>query len=249
MNKKAFTALLVASLGVPLLAAGTAAANTTGTGSTGGLAVKTVLSGASLTHSFTAGGMTTTAPLSRPDDLTHLGNELFVAFQNGVGPQGEPATDGNTASTVVGFSPRGRTLGQWDVTGKVDGLTADPNSGRVVATVNEDANSSLYVIDPRAGSVQHYRYDQNPLPHNGGTDAISFYGNRILISPSAPGTPSTANANPPPRRSPSTPRSIRSRSTPRPWSRPCPPCSPTRRPPRPPTAPAGAADDAGPHRS
>jgi hypothetical protein len=195
---KAFTAAL-AALSLPLLALGTASAAASPSEHHGGnraFRVKTVLSGADLTHSFTAGGSVITASLSNPDDLTRLGNELFVGFQNGVGPQGEPAKNGNTASTVVGFSPAGRVLGQWDVTGKVDGLTADKNSGTLIATANEDAKSSVYVIDPETNSVVHYQYDQSPLPHNGGTDAISIFGGRILISASAPGTPSTANPNP-----------------------------------------------------
>jgi hypothetical protein len=200
MNSKAFTAALAMSLSLALLVLGTASAAASPREHHGGrsaLQVTTVLYGAKLTHSFTAGGSVTTASLGTPDDLTRLGNELFVAFQNGVGPQGEPAPDGDTASTIVAFSPGGRPSGQWDVTGKTDGLTADPNSGTVIATVNEDANSSLYVIDPLTGSVVHYRYDQNPLPHNGGTDAISVFGSRILISASAPGTPSAASPNPP----------------------------------------------------
>jgi hypothetical protein len=200
MNNKAFTAALAVSLSLPLLVVGTASAAASTRahhGERSALQVTTVLSGAKLTHSFTAGGSVTAGSLSKPDDLTRLGNELFVAFQNGVGPQGEPAPDGNAASTIVEFSPGGRVLGQWDVIGKTDGLTADPNSRTVIATVNEDANSSLYVIDPLTDSVVHYRYDQNPLPHNGGTDAISVFGGRVLISASAPGTPSLANPNPP----------------------------------------------------
>ena len=80
---------------------------------------------------------------------------------------------------------------QWDVKGKVDGLTADPYLGKVIATVNEDANSSLYTISPYSGHVTHYAYNV-PLPHKGGTDAISVYRGRILISASAPSTTGTA---------------------------------------------------------
>jgi hypothetical protein len=56
-----------------------------------------------------------------------------------------------------------------------------------VATVNEDAHSSLYTIDPFISRVVHYSYFR-PLPHNGGTDAISFFNGLMLISASAPGT-------------------------------------------------------------
>lgn len=148
-----------------------------------------ILSGSSLRHTFTPVGSTTptTETLSSPDDITQLNGDIFTGFQNGVGPQGQPSTDGNLDSTVVELTPRGTVLGQWDVTGKTDGVTADPRTGLVLATVNEDANSSLYTIDPRSGAVTHYQYNE-PLPHYGGTDAISFEGGQIFISASAPGT-------------------------------------------------------------
>ena len=84
---------------------------------------------------------------------------------------------------------------QWDIRGKCDGLTADPYTGQVIATVNEDANSSLYRVDPWSGQVTHYSYSK-PLPHHGGTDAISFYNGQMLISASAPGTTGAAAPNP-----------------------------------------------------
>ncbi len=157
-----------------------------------------IVSGASLHHSFTPVGPTATStatatatePLTSPDDITRLGDELFVGFQNGVGPQGQPSPDGNTDSTIVEFSLSGHVLGQWDITGKADGVTADPALGAVVATVNEDNNSSLYVIDPDPGPdgvVTPYHYNE-PLPHGGGTDAISVVDGKLFISASAPGT-------------------------------------------------------------
>jgi hypothetical protein len=134
-------------------------------------------------------------PLTSPDDITELGHHLFVAFQNGVGPQGTPSTDGNADSTLVEFTLGGRWVNQWDVVGKCDGLTADPLIGKVIATVNEDAHSSLYTITVATGRLQHYRYSE-PLPHNGGTDAISIYHGEILISASAPGTTGKAAPQP-----------------------------------------------------
>ncbi|HYB31589.1 MAG TPA: hypothetical protein VEF89_33710 [Solirubrobacteraceae bacterium] len=137
--------------------------------------------------------------ISQPDDITYLDGHIFVGFQNGVGPQGEPSsTTGNTDSTIVEFNRHGDEVNQWDVVGKCDGLTADPEIHRVIATVNEDANSSLYTIDPHgsgSGSVVHYSYNES-LPSNGGTDAISIYHGMILISASAPGTTGAAAPQP-----------------------------------------------------
>ncbi|HUE07018.1 MAG TPA: hypothetical protein VMP41_06295 [Acidimicrobiales bacterium] len=157
-----------------------------------------ILSGMTLSHTFTVSGTNTTAsePLTKPDDITKLDGVIYVGFQNGVGPQGEPSSDGNTDSTIVAMGIFGKALGQWDVQGKVDGLTADPAIGGLIATVNEDANSSLYTIITGAHgavNVQHYAYNE-PLPHNGGTDAISVRGHQILISASAPGTTGTLAA-------------------------------------------------------
>jgi hypothetical protein len=63
------------------------------------------------------------------------------------------------------------------------------------ATTDEDLHSSLYTIAPWSGRVTHYQYDR-PLPHHGGTDAISFYRDQIMISASAPGTTGAAAPNP-----------------------------------------------------
>jgi hypothetical protein len=140
-----------------------------------------------------------TEHLAKPDDVTVLGHHLFTAFQNGVGPQGQASTDGNTDSTVVEFTPNGHVVHQWDLHGKCDGITADTQGGVLIATVNEDANSSIYTIRPTAhnrAQITHYSYNRNPLPHNGGTDAISIYHGMILVSASAPGT--VGNAAPQP---------------------------------------------------
>ena len=143
-----------------------------------------------VTQVFAPAGLKTDQgyPLSKPDDIVRFRDTLFVAFQNGVGPMGETASNGNTESSLVELTPAGRLLGQWDLTGKIDGLGVDPAARTVVATVNEDGQSSLYTVDPEAGGsgVTHYCYDQNPLPHGGGTDSVAFYGGRLILSASAP---------------------------------------------------------------
>lgn len=50
--------------------------------------------------------------LSAPDDNTYLDGPLFVAFQNGVGPQGQASPTGNMDSTIVELSRQGRVLGK-----------------------------------------------------------------------------------------------------------------------------------------
>jgi hypothetical protein len=163
-----------------------------GQGSSGQFADTVFAHGASITHAGPGGQ----EAVSSPDDITYLDGHIFVGFQNGVGPQGEPSSSGNSDSTIVEFGRHGDVVNQWDIVGKCDGLTADPDAHRVIATVNEDAKSSLYTIDPRRhGSVVHYTYNE-ALPHDGGTDAISIYRGTILISASAPGTTGAAAPQP-----------------------------------------------------
>src|SRR5580698_6174953 len=114
--------------------------------------VRIVLNGARLRHTFKPNGTgaAKSEALADPDDITVLGHHLFVGFQNGVGPQGEASTDGNLDSTIVEFTPAGHVVRKWDIVGKCDGLTADTAARVVIATVNEDANSSIYTIAPGA---------------------------------------------------------------------------------------------------
>ncbi len=184
----------VGALAAAALSAGAASASTAGRHP--GYTARVILSGASLRHTFTAAGSAHrhSAPLTLPDDITAAGPYLFTAFQNGVGPQGQAATDGNRDSTVVEFTRTGRVVRQWDIRGKCDGLTADPARHRVIATVNEDANSSVYTIDPwpaPARQVRHYAYSA-PLLSKGGTDAISVFHGMVRVSASAPGTTGAA---------------------------------------------------------
>jgi hypothetical protein len=157
------------------------------------LRAEVLIAGRSLHHTFTpdGAGHSRSEPLTQPDDITMLNGNLFVTFQNDVGPQGTPSPSGNVDSTIVEISPSGNAVAQWDIRGHCDGLTADPAIASVIATVNEDANSSIFLINPTAhrhDAVQQYFYNLSPLPHFGGTDAISLDNGEILISASAPGT-------------------------------------------------------------
>jgi hypothetical protein len=159
------------------------------------LSVKQIVLATTLKHSFQpkGKGAASTEALSQPDDIVTLGGDLYVGFQNGVGSQGEASTSGNLDSTLVEFTPAGSVVKQWDVTGKIDGMGADPATGQVIATVNEDANSSLYAAS--GGTITHYTYTPASLPHLGGTDAIAVYNGKVLISASAPGTSGKAPAS------------------------------------------------------
>jgi hypothetical protein len=137
---------------------------------------------------FTATVFAHSGTLTGPDDIALLDGNVFTAFQNGVGTMGEPNPSGGTTSTLVEYSRQGNELAHWDLTGKVDGLGADPFTGQVIATVNEDGNSSIYTVAPEAEgtAVKHYSYSQNPLPHGGGTDSVTVRHGVVYIAASAP---------------------------------------------------------------
>jgi hypothetical protein len=196
--RRAATALATAAATITMLTAGVAtAAAAQSRAAHPAFHARAILSGSKLSHRFRKAGSKKwhTEALSLPDDISALGPVLFTAFQNGVGPQGQAAADGNRDSTVVAFTANGHPVRQWDIRGKCDGLTADPRTGQVIATVNEDAQSSVYTIDPITGRMRHYHYSR-ALPSQGGTDAISIYHGQVLVSASAPGTTGKAAPQP-----------------------------------------------------
>jgi hypothetical protein len=157
--------------------------------------VRQIAFGTTLKHSFQPNGTgaTITGSLTQPDDIVALGGKIYVGFQNAVGPQGEPAPSGNLDSTLVEFTPTGSVVKQWDLVGKIDGMGANPATGQVIVTVNEDSKSSLYTVS--GATVTHYTYSPSPLPHMGGTDGVAVDQGKILISASAPGTGGKAPAS------------------------------------------------------
>jgi hypothetical protein len=131
-----------------------------------------------------------------PDDAAGLDGFVAVAWQNGIGPKGEPAKSGATQSDVILYAPNGSALHDWKVTGHVDGLAIDPARLQIVATVNEDGNTSLFTIAPRQPAAAPVQYAFSPEPDSahsggvftgGGTDGVQVLPDgRLLISASAP---------------------------------------------------------------
>ncbi|RAG83834.1 hypothetical protein DN069_20110 [Streptacidiphilus pinicola] len=132
------------------------------------------------------------AGYKNPDDLTRLGDTLYVAYQNNAGPDGSPA---GSKSDVVGFDLRsGKVVRHWVFPGRVDGLTADPRHGRLLVTVNEDLNSTFYTITPKAKSATVVHYHYTPSPAQKGSDGVN--GGTDAISVAADGTIYVAHSNP-----------------------------------------------------
>ena len=119
---------------------------------------------------------------------------MFVGYQNGVGPNGEPSPTGNKKSTVVEYTLQGKVVGSWSLVGKVDGLGADPERHRVIATRTRTATAASTTIKPLGdgkAEIKHYTFNQNPLPHGGGTDSVIVRDGVIYLSASNP----SADAN------------------------------------------------------
>ncbi|HZO79933.1 MAG TPA: hypothetical protein VFB39_18000 [Solirubrobacteraceae bacterium] len=153
----------------------------------GGYTAQVFASGAAIQHHVpTSASPSGKASIYQPDDLTKLGSDIWVAFQNNVGPDGTPASHVST-STIVEFSSSGTKVAQWDLTGHADGIAADTSNGQVYVTTNEDANAHLFALKPGSSKATSYSVPSS-LPHKGGLDAISFWHGKMLISASAPGT-------------------------------------------------------------
>jgi hypothetical protein len=137
---------------------------------------------------------------TKPDDITKLGDHIFIGYQNGVGSDGKPSSTGATTSTIIEYDLSGNQINSWNLPGKVDGLTADPANNRLLATANEDGNSTFYVIYPDTNQVKHYTYNPAPdapaakgtMATGGGTDAITIQNGNIYISASNPSDVSKA---------------------------------------------------------
>ena len=135
---------------------------------------------------------------SKPDDITTMGGNIFVGNQNGVGSDGAASSTGVLNSNIIEYDAAGKQISSWSITGKCDGLKADTANNRLIATVNEDGNSSMYIITPSAVAskqVQHIAFKAaagQTLP-SGGTDSVSFKNGNIYISASAPTADSKGN--------------------------------------------------------
>ena len=123
---------------------------------------------------------------TNPDDITRLGNNIYVAFQNGVGPMGEPSSSGATASTIQQYSLDGTPGASWTITGKIDGMAADEAGQRLLVTTDEDANSSFHAVTPAAGADAVKDYAYTGMTHGGGTDTATIYQGKIFITASNP---------------------------------------------------------------
>ena len=121
------------------------------------------------------------AGLTNPDSITTANGNIFVVYANATNPDG---TGG--FSTIVEYSPTGKALRTFDVTGKADGLKYNPFDHKLWALRDEDSNPALTLIDPKNGLKTDYTYAQLPPLHGGGYDDVVFMNGETFISASNP---------------------------------------------------------------
>jgi hypothetical protein len=119
---------------------------------------------------------------SAPDSITFSRFNVFVGYGNGGAPDGS----GGAMSTIVKYNMAGTVLKTFTVVGHNDGLRFNNETGELWALQNEDANSTLIIIDPKSGKQQTFTIGTGP--HGGGYDDLDFDGSSVFVSASNPST-------------------------------------------------------------
>lgn len=117
---------------------------------------------------------------SAPDSVTFSSTRVFVGYGNGGAPDGS----GGAMSTLVKYDMSGTVLKTFTVIGHNDGLRFNNQTGELWALQNEDANSTLIIIDPASGAQKTYTIGTGP--HGGGYDDLDFDGSSVFVSASNP---------------------------------------------------------------
>lgn len=130
--------------------------------------------------------MFATAPAgaSEPDSITVGAGSVWVSYAGGTSADGKEPT-GN--STVVRYSMTGAVQHTYSIKGSVDGLKFNPTDGTIWALQNQDANSSLSVINPATDGVAAMSYAD--VSQTQGYDDVVFRGKDIFLSYTNPAKP------------------------------------------------------------
>jgi hypothetical protein len=156
------------------------------------LLLVTALSGVELTNaaSFTSSVFATGSAVggTAPDSITYGNGSIWVEYGNGA------ASDGSSgSSTIVQYSTNGSIVNTYTVGGSVDGLKYNPGTGMIWALQNQDANSTLTIINPITTTRTIYTYGAIYTSFSGrGFDDVAFLGGKTFLSftnPTAPTDP------------------------------------------------------------
>ena len=135
--------------------------------------------------SFTTAVFATGAAVSAnsPDSVTFGNNSVWVEYGNGAS-----STGGSGNSTIVQYSLGGSVLHTYSIPGSVDGLKYNPNTGLVWALQNQDANSTLTIINPATQTTSTLTYGPiyNSMSGARGLDDVVFSPNQTFMSVTNP---------------------------------------------------------------
>ncbi len=120
-----------------------------------------------------------------PDSVTTDGSgNTYIEYNNGADSTGKLANGGS--STIVEYDQIGRIEHTYSIPGDVDGLKYNPATGKIWALHNQDANSYLYLIDPKTQTVgaklsyaAPYVYGANS---SRGYDDVAFSKGQVFLS-------------------------------------------------------------------
>lgn len=120
-----------------------------------------------------------------PDSVTVGNNSVWVEYGNGAS-----STGGSGSSTIVQYGLNGSVQHTYSIAGSVDGLKYNPNTGQVWALQNQDANSTLTIINPTTGTTSSFTYGPvyNSMSGTRGLDDVVFNGNQTFMSVTNPGS-------------------------------------------------------------
>jgi hypothetical protein len=137
---------------------------------------------------------------TQPDSVTAGNGSVWIEYGNGA-----DSTGAGGSSTIVQYNAaNGAIQHQYTISGLVDGLKIDPTTGLVWALQNNDANSTLSLINPTTHTVSApFRYGPpyqytTPGPLARGYDDVAFDGNKVFLSytnPTSPGDPVVQELN------------------------------------------------------
>ncbi len=124
-----------------------------------------------------------------PDSVTMGNGSIWVEYGNGADSTGKLPNGGS--STIVQYSAQGNIENTFTLPGSIDGLKYDPVTQQVWALENQDANSSLFLIDPQTGTVgPALSYASPPYVYGAdsarGYDDVAFVGNKVFLSYTGP---------------------------------------------------------------
>jgi len=125
--------------------------------------------------------------VTSPDSVTTGGGSVWVEYSNGASGRGN---DG-LSSTIVRYGLDGSVQHTFSLSGNVDGLKYDPATNEVYATHNQDANSSLSIINAATNAVGPQIPYEVPASTTRGHDDIAFLNGTTYATHPNPAAGST----------------------------------------------------------